>query len=107
MISWMAFFANFKVIIRVYIFYQYYPGVSYAENHMAIYFDKSALISQLFDYFGLPQEVAINLFNTLKKFPQASEQVLLLQLAGQRGFIQYRITNRCTKMPQSRANFLM
>ena len=52
---------------------------------MSIYFDKATLISPLFDYLGLPQEVAINLFNTPIKFPQASQQVLQLQLAGQRG----------------------
>ena len=52
---------------------------------MSIYFDKATLISPLFDYLGLPQEVTINLFNTPMKFPQASHQVLQLQLAGQRG----------------------
>ena len=74
-----------KGIIPVYIFYHYYPGLSYVENQMSIYFDKATLISPLFDYLGLPQEVAINLFNTPIKFPQASQQVLQLQLAGQRG----------------------
>ena len=34
-----------KVIIPVYIFYHYYPGLSYVENHMSIYFDKATLIS--------------------------------------------------------------
>ena len=34
-----------KGIIPVYIFYHYYPGLSYVENHMAIYFDKATLIS--------------------------------------------------------------
>ena len=68
-----------KGIIPVYIFYQYYPGLSYVENHMSNYFDKATLISPKFDYLGLPQEVAINLFNTQIKFPQASQQVLQLQ----------------------------
>ena len=36
---------NIKGIIPVYIFYQYYPGLSYVENHMSIYFDKATLIS--------------------------------------------------------------
>ena len=35
----------FKGIIPVYIFYHYYPGLSYVENHMSIYFDKATLIS--------------------------------------------------------------
>ena len=34
-----------KGIIPVYIFYHYYPGLSYVENHMSIYFDKATLIS--------------------------------------------------------------
>ena len=34
-----------KGIIPVYIFYQYYPGLSYVENHMSIYFEKATLIS--------------------------------------------------------------
>ena len=36
---------SFKGIIPVYIFYHYYPGLSYVENHMSIYFDKATLIS--------------------------------------------------------------
>ena len=34
-----------KGIILVYIFYHYYPGLSYVENHMSINFDKATLIS--------------------------------------------------------------
>ena len=58
---------------------------------MAIYFDKAALTSPVYDYLGMPQEVAIYLFNSPTKLPQAAQQVLQLQLAGLRGFMQCRI----------------
>ena len=37
--------SQLKGIIPVYIFYHYYPGLSYVENDRSIYFDKATLIS--------------------------------------------------------------
>ena len=73
-----------KVILQVYYFNHCHPGFSYAENYIAIYFVKTALISPQFDYMDVPQEAAINPLNTPINLPQAAQQVLQLQLRYQR-----------------------
>ena len=80
-----------KVILQVYYFNHYHPGFSYAENYIAIYFVKTALISPQFDYMGMPQEAAINPLNTPIT---TTQQVLQLQLRDQIGFSWCRIGSK-------------